>query len=111
MDVKTRIPRLLEEYTTYPSEVLKLSILKISKRLGGENTREAVDAVDKGDFTSALEIVLHYYDKAYLYGLKKKDAKNVIYVEADSDNIETNALKILDVAGKINWDRISFTDS
>jgi len=103
MDVKTRLPRLLEEYSTYPAESLKASILKISKRLGGDNTRDAINAVETGDFAKAIEITLYYYDKAYLFGLKKKGNKNIIHVKTDSDDIETNALKILDAAGKITW--------
>jgi tRNA 2-selenouridine synthase len=103
MDVKTRLPRLMEEYSTYPAEYLITSILKISKRLGGDNTRDAINAVETGDFAKAIEITLSYYDKAYLFGLKKKINKNIIYVNADTNDIETNALKILDVAGKITW--------
>jgi tRNA 2-selenouridine synthase len=103
MDVKTRLPRLMEEYSTYPSEDLKRSIIKIGKRLGGDNTRDAIKAVEEGDFARAIEITLYYYDKAYLYGLKKKSSENIIYVETDSDDIEANALKILDAAGKIKW--------
>jgi tRNA 2-selenouridine synthase len=103
MDVKTRLPRLMEEYSTYPAESLITSILKISKRLGGDNTRDAINAVETGDFAKAIEITLSYYDKAYLFGLKKKINKNIIYVNADTNDIETNALKILDVAGKITW--------
>ena len=111
MDVKTRLPRLLEEYSTYPAESLKASIIKISKRLGGDNTRDAINAVETGDFAKAIEITLYYYDKAYLFGLKKKNNKNIIYVTTDSDDIETNALKILDAAGKITWQTASFIDS
>ena len=54
-------------------ESLKASILKISKRLGGDNTRDAINAIETGDFAKAIEIILYYYDKAYLFGLKKKE--------------------------------------
>jgi len=104
MDVKTRLLRLMEEYSTYSPESLKTSVLKISKRLGGDKTKDAIDAIEKGDFAKAIELVLYYYDKAYLFGLKKKKSKNIIYVNADTNDIETNALKILDAAGKIKWD-------
>jgi tRNA 2-selenouridine synthase len=103
MDVRTRLPRLMEEYSAYPAESLKTSIVRISKRLGGDNTRDALEAVEAGNFARAVEITLYYYDKAYLFGLKKKNISNIIYVATDSDNIETNALKILDVARKIEW--------
>jgi tRNA 2-selenouridine synthase len=103
MDVKTRLPRLLKEYTAYPPEILKSSIMKISKRLGGDNTRDAIDAVDEGNFAKAVEITLYYYDKAYMFGLKKKNSKNVIMLNTDTDDIESNALKVLDAADRIKW--------
>jgi tRNA 2-selenouridine synthase len=103
MDVKTRLPRLMEEYSAYPAGSLKTAILKISKRLGGDNTRDALEAVDNGNVDRAIEITLSYYDKAYMFGLKKKSSRNIIYVETDSDDIELNALKILDASRKIVW--------
>ena len=103
MDVKTRLPRLMEEYSAYPAESLKTSIVRISKRLGGDNTRYALEAVEAGNFARAVEITLYYYDKAYMFGLKKKNNSNIVYVETDSDDIATNAQKILDVARKIEW--------
>jgi tRNA 2-selenouridine synthase len=103
MGVKLRLPRLIKEYSSYPEESLKASILRISKRLGGDNTRDAINAVEEGNYSTAIEITLRYYDKAYQYGLKKKNNKDLIFVETDTDDIETNALKILDAAGKITW--------
>jgi len=103
MDVKTRMPRLLKEYSEYPVEDLSNSIRKISKRLGGDNTRNALDAIESGNIRLAVETALDYYDKAYMYGLKKKSEKNLIYVETDTDDIEANALKILEVSHKIDW--------
>jgi tRNA 2-selenouridine synthase len=103
MDVKTRLPRLIEEYSGYPEELLKASVLKISKRLGGDNTRETIEAIEAGDFAQAIEITLNYYDKAYLFGLKKKHFENTIYVETNVDDIGINAMKVLEAAGKITW--------
>jgi tRNA 2-selenouridine synthase len=98
MDIKTRLPRLIEEYSCYSAGELIASVMRISKRLGGGRTNEAVDAINRGDFAKAIEITLDYYDRAYLYGLKRKEAKDVFYVETDTDDIETNAAKILEVA-------------
>jgi tRNA 2-selenouridine synthase len=103
MDLDLRLPRLMEEYSTYPPEILKESVLKISKRLGGDKTKDAVTAIEAGDFARAIEIVLYYYDKAYLFGLKKKDSKNIIYVNTDTDDIESNAGKVLEASREIIW--------
>lgn len=103
MDVKTRLPRLVEEYSEFPAELLIASIMRISRRLGGDNTRDAISAVEAGDFAKAIEITLLYYDKAYLFGLNKKRPENKIYVETDTDNIVENAGRILEAAAKIKW--------
>ncbi len=104
MDIKTRLPRLMEEYSTFPPESLKASILRISRRLGGENTSSAINAVETGDLAKAIDIVLYYYDKAYQFGLKKKNSKSIVYVSTDTDDIEANALKVLDAAGSLMWE-------
>ncbi len=68
MDVKTRLPRLIEEYSGYSAEELKASVMKISKRLGGDRTSEAIEAIQERRFSKAIEITLQYYDKAYFSG-------------------------------------------
>jgi len=103
MEIKERIPRLMEEYSTYPPELLKDSIMKISKRLGGDNTKDTLDAVDKGDLAKAVEVVLKYYDKAYLYGIKRKNTKKLISIETVTDDVEVNANLVLNAAKNIVW--------
>jgi tRNA 2-selenouridine synthase len=103
MDVKTRLPRLVSEYSKFPGELLITSISKISKRLGGDNTRDAISAVEAGDFAKAIEITLLYYDKAYLFSLGRKNSENIIYVKTDTDNIAENAGRLLEAAEKIRW--------
>lgn len=103
MDIKTRMPGLIEEYSQYPPEAIKESIMRIKKRLGGDNAGEAIRAVDAGDFPKAIEIVLRYYDKAYLFGINRRRSENIIYVETDTCNIEINAQKMLEAAAGITW--------
>lgn len=98
MDIKTRLPRLTEEYTGYPPELVKESILKIRKRLGGDNTVNAVRAVDEGRLSEAVEITLTYYDKAYMFGIGRRSSKNIVYVETDTDDVMVNANKVLEAA-------------
>lgn len=102
MDIKTRLPRLTEEYTGYPPELIKESILKIRKRLGGDNTANALRAVDEGRLSEAVEITLKYYDKAYMFGIGRRPSKNIVFVETRTDNIRVNAEKVLEAAARLN---------
>lgn len=99
MDIKTRMPRLMEEYSKYPADQLKASVLKISRRLGGDNTRDALDAIDRGDISKAIEISLVYYDKTYQYSIRRKNNADVVYVETNTDEVSVNAMKVLEAAG------------
>lgn len=101
MDARTRLPRLINEYSRYSSDEIIASLKRLNKRLGGDRTKEATDAVAKDDFAKAIEIVLNYYDKAYLFGLKQRGKKDIYFINADTDDIETNALKILEASKKI----------
>ncbi|HEX2920414.1 MAG TPA: tRNA 2-selenouridine(34) synthase MnmH [Bacteroidales bacterium] len=99
MAIATRMPRLLKEYSTFDSSLLSASVNKISKRLGGDNTKEAIDAIERGEIAKAVEISLRYYDKAYLYSLKEKPTTDITYVETDTDDIEINSAKVIEAAG------------
>jgi tRNA 2-selenouridine synthase len=103
MDVRTRMPRLAREYSAYSKEELIASITRISKRLGGDNTKEAVEEVVKANFSRAIEITLNYYDKTYMFGLKKRPPEMVSYIETDTDVIDANVSKILEAAAKISF--------
>ncbi len=101
MNIDTRLPRLIAEYTTFPKEAITASIIRISKRLGGDKTKSALDAIGKSDYETAIRIVLEYYDKAYNYGLSKRKKGQIIFVETDTDNVEVNASRIIEAAASI----------
>lgn len=101
MDVETRMPRLIKEYSVYPKEELISSINRIAKRLGGDSTKEAIKEVEKDNVSRAIEIALNYYDKTYLFGLKKRTEKTIRYIQTDTDEIPVNVSKILKAAGEM----------
>jgi tRNA 2-selenouridine synthase len=103
MDVGTRMPRLIKEYSAYPKEELISAITRISKRLGGDNTKDAVREVEESNFSGAIEITLNYYDKTYMFGLKKRPPEMIHSIQTNSDDILHNASKILELAGKIEF--------
>lgn len=66
-----RAKYLVGDYAKYKQDALRACVLKIEKKLGGNRTREALDAIDREDYYQTAMITLHYYDKAYMYSLKK----------------------------------------
>jgi len=101
MPLEVRLPRLISEYTAFPKEKLIASVNRITKRLGGDKTNEAIKAINVDDFATAIRIVLEYYDKAYSYGLSKRDEKQVIRVDTDTDDVDINASKVAAAAGEL----------
>jgi len=45
---------------------------KIVKKLGGQHFKEAKQKLQEGDMASTIDILLTYYDKAYLDSINKR---------------------------------------
>ena len=86
-----RIKRLVTEYTDFDKKLINTSIQNISRRLGGLAAQHAVNAIEKNDFSTAIDIVLSYYDKTYSYGLSKREGQTVIPVKLDEDDPKKTA--------------------
>jgi tRNA 2-selenouridine synthase len=80
-----RARHLVKHYAGFEKEELKACVLKISKRLGGDRTKEALDSVHRADFYSTAMITLQYYDKAYMFSLEKNHKEHEVI---PSDRIE-----------------------
>jgi tRNA 2-selenouridine synthase len=77
MTLEERVDRLYEEYAHYPPEVLKKLIQKLNRRLGGANTKYAIEAVEDKRLRHAIHIALRYYDKAYNFDVGKRNPDRV----------------------------------
>jgi tRNA 2-selenouridine synthase len=80
-----RAEHLLVDYARYEPEDLKACVIKIRKRLGGDRTRKALESIDQADFRTTAMITLHYYDKAYMFSLKKNHEE---YQILSSDQVD-----------------------
>lgn len=96
MAKELRIQRLVTEYTSFNAEKLEDATFRIAKKLGGAQTKKAVEAVRNGDFYTAIDIALTYYDQTYQYGLSRRDEKLVFNIELAEDNPEKSADIILE---------------
>lgn len=103
LDAEKRIPKLIEEYASFPADQLRESVARVTKRLGGDNAKKVLESINSGDFREAVRLMLQYYDKTYKFCLRKRNEQNIISVESVTDNIEVNAQKVLEASNKIKW--------
>ena len=90
-----RAQRLVLEYAGIDDELLRSAITRINKRLGGQNTKIVLDAIDKKDYYKAALYSLTYYDKAYTYGLSKRETSKVFTINILHNDVKLNAKIIL----------------
>lgn len=98
LNKELRIKRLVKEYAKFDINLLKQSILKITKRLGGLNTKISLEALERRDFYTVADITLHYYDKAYNFGLSKRKEQAIHTLSLKKDFLEENAKLIINFA-------------
>ncbi|MBN1989016.1 MAG: tRNA 2-selenouridine(34) synthase MnmH [Bacteroidales bacterium] len=96
---EVRVRRLVEEYAFFNPEELSAAVNRISKRLGGDNTKECLESIESGNIARAIEISLSYYDKTYTYGLSNRTQKPY-QIELGDDNPSHDAATIIGKA----WD-------
>jgi len=90
-----RVKRLLRDYAGFPVEELRLSIEKISKRLGGKDTQDTLEALSVGDFQKVVELTLDYYDKGYEFSMARRETEMTPFVPTSYDP-ETMAPELLE---------------
>jgi tRNA 2-selenouridine synthase len=70
---KNRLQNIITKYGKFSKEDLTTSILKIQKRLGGLETKNAINYLSEENFEEAFSILLRYYDKLYLKSLTLRE--------------------------------------
>lgn len=75
MDVpfEERVNFIVRIYGQFDKDKLESRILNIQKRLGGLETKNALQYLENGDIKACFEILTRYYDKLYSNGLKKRE--------------------------------------
>ncbi|PLX20226.1 MAG: tRNA 2-selenouridine(34) synthase MnmH [Marinilabiliales bacterium] len=98
---KHRIERLVNEYAGFDAKFLEECILKIGKRLGGQNVKAALESLKNDQLDRVADITLAYYDKSYSYGLNDRSENSVFPLKLNADNPEKNAEKLIEFARKV----------
>ena len=83
---KNRISELISTYSVFPDNELKNSVKKISKRLGPQRTKRAIEAIGSKNWEDVCNAVLDYYDKCYDYELANNLNVNIIDIQDKEEN-------------------------
>lgn len=97
-----RISHLVEEYAVHSKEELQSAVERIRKKLGDQNYRIAMEALEHGDYATVADLCLVYYDKAYLRGLTERDPSTITTLNFSSFDADNIAGALLAAAENIN---------
>jgi tRNA 2-selenouridine synthase len=92
-----RLKHIVTTYGKYSKEKLMNATVRIKKRLGGLETKNAVNALLEDDVETCFSILLKYYDKLYLKSTMNNDEgeRDIFYVECDTTDPKKNIKKVL----------------
>lgn len=91
-----RIRFLAEEYGCLDKEFLIDSTERIAKRLGPEQTRDAILAIQENRIADFIKLALVYYDKTYKTGQNKRMPDSIFEINCPDTNSQKNAKLILE---------------
>jgi tRNA 2-selenouridine synthase len=94
---KERIKRLVNEYSVFSRGRLEAAISRITDKLGGLNYSLALEALAGNDYSTVTDILLNYYDKAYLKGLSLRNPGKVSYLRVERDDPGKNAVQVIEL--------------
>jgi tRNA 2-selenouridine synthase len=96
---ESRLNFIINNYGAFETSLLIAATERIEKRLGGLETKNAVQYLKEGTTKEAFEILLKYYDKWYDKNLKPgvEPTLNLININADSVNAQVNANILMDL--------------
>lgn len=89
-----RIELIAEEYADLPAEDLIAAVKRLSKRLGGLRTAQAIEAIEAGNHPEWIANLLIYYDKTYEFDLDKHEENKRIQLDLTGMN-PSQAVSIL----------------
>lgn len=96
-----RIQHISEEYGSLPKAELIAAIKRLSKKLGGVRTQQAIEDIENGNTASWVENVLIYYDKAYDFDLEKHATQQVNEIDLSEKSWEEQAELLITLKNKI----------
>lgn len=97
-----RVAALVEEYGQLDKDFLIECTERIHKRLGPEQTKNAIAAIKENRMADFIRQVLVYYDKTYRAGLLKRNTEQVFSLELESADVKRNAGTLLNFITRVH---------
>jgi tRNA 2-selenouridine synthase len=96
--MEQRLNYITEEYGKFKKEELVNAIMRIQKRLGGLNTKNAINCLLENNYKESFRILLNYYDKYYERGLQQRKKENNTFVAFQCSEVDAkiNSIKLRD---------------
>ena len=93
-----RLNYLTEEYGKFTKEQLVNAVIRIQKRLGGLETKNAINLLLENNHKESFRILLNYYDKWYIKGLNNRENIEHLLNKIPCEGVDTkiNTKKILE---------------
>ena len=83
-----RIAHIAREYAGLDQVELSDAVLRLQKRLGGDRTKQAVEAIQANQPEIWIPILLQYYDKTYSYDLDRHEVSKTIHLNLEGLALE-----------------------
>jgi tRNA 2-selenouridine synthase len=92
-----RLIYITEEYGKLKKQTIKDAIIRIQKRLGGLEAKNALNFLEENNFKECFRILLTYYDKWYHKGLYNRENISSLLNKIPCAGVDTkiNTQKIL----------------
>lgn len=87
-----RLEYLTNEYGKFEKEKLINAIIRIQKRLGGLETKNAVNFLLEDNCKECFRILLKYYDKWYIRGLYNRDNAETLLNKLQFDKLDAKQI-------------------
>jgi tRNA 2-selenouridine synthase len=100
--LQERIKHLVDTYSGLDQQELEEAIKRITKKLGNDKAKFALEALENHEYDKVVAIVLFYYDKYYLKGLQKRQKSTVLEYKMEAISHEETADFLISLINKEN---------
>ena len=93
-----RLNYITEEYGKFEKEGMVNAVIRIQKRLGGLETKNAINYLTENNHRECFRILLKYYDRYYEKGLHNREnlAQLLKKIVCENGEIKNNTQKLID---------------